>query len=379
MTTELTVTPEVSEGALVSLCYNRGVGTANPGLHLIVKGHDVTPLPKILSQQKSAHNSIDLSGKVYGGLTVLTREPNFVKIYSNGERMQQSQWLCLCKCGNTCTIGIERLKKGRTCGCENGRFVVGGRQVKHGESASREYFIWRSMRARCHNPSNARYDDYGGRGISVDQKWESYESFLLDMGRAPEGYSLDRKDVNGNYDLDNCKWATAVEQANNKRNTVFLEFEGKKQTIGEWAVEKNISPTVIRTRLSAGFPIDVILESRNLTTGNKYKENHKDYGTIYVAANRDNTLMKFGFTSNVEKRIRNLDWQARKKFDTELFLLTHRPAHFSEEMQIRRKIEGISGLNKKQLTYGVPKLEWYESTTELVETVISIVDSSAGE
>jgi hypothetical protein len=92
---------------------------------------------------------------------------------------------------------------------------------KHGGSKDRTYFVWQQMFSRCQNPNHADYKNYGGRGIRVIRRWESYEDFMADMGPRPEGMTLERKNVNGNYSKRNCKWASNKEQQRNKRNNVM--------------------------------------------------------------------------------------------------------------------------------------------------------------
>jgi hypothetical protein len=104
------------------------------------------------------------------------------------------------------------------------------------------------MKQRCANPKNASYKHYGGRGISFDPAWNTFIVFLGDMGEAPEGLSLDRKDVNGNYSKDNCRWATNEEQASNRRNTVRLRAEnGEVRTLVEWTRVLNVSRDYLKS------------------------------------------------------------------------------------------------------------------------------------
>ena len=110
------------------------------------------------------------------------------------------------------------------------------------------------MKERCLNPNHKSFNRYGGRGITICQRWlDSFQNFLDDMGTMPIGMSLDRKDVNGNYEPGNCRWATSEEQANNKANNRVLEFKGKKQTIAQWAREVGMSREALRHRLNAGW------------------------------------------------------------------------------------------------------------------------------
>lgn len=152
---------------------------------------------------------IDLSGQKFGRLTVLSRA---------GIQKTHALWECQCECGNKSIATTSNLKKGSTtsCGCYDKE-----RRIKHGNAKAelyvREYQIWKGMNKRCHNPTTEAFKYYGGRGISICKRWEKYESFISDMGACPPGLTLERKNVNGNYEPDNCKWATRQEQTDNRR------------------------------------------------------------------------------------------------------------------------------------------------------------------
>lgn len=123
------------------------------------------------------------------------------------------------------------------------------------------YAIWAQMRYRCHVESHPFYQYYGGRGIKVCKRWQSFENFLADMGERPEGMSIDRIDNDDNYSKENCRWATQKEQMRNRRVTRKIEFEGKEYSLAELAERFNIHPCVLNGRIKRGWPTDRALKA----------------------------------------------------------------------------------------------------------------------
>lgn len=122
------------------------------------------------------------------------------------------------------------------------------------------YRIWSNMKTRCYNSHNPKYKNYGGRGIRVCDRWFSFQNFLQDMGNRPHGLTLERIDVNGDYEPTNCRWATHEEQANNKNSTPLFFHEGKKLSVSQWAREVGLNRTTLRNRLYAGVPLPIALK-----------------------------------------------------------------------------------------------------------------------
>lgn len=166
-----------------------------------------------------------------------------------GKRGHNIEWECKCGCGVTFKALASNLTSGNTksCGCHK-RAVNSVKNLTHGLSNSSINWIWQNMMRRCYDPKNEAYIHYGGRGILVCERWHTFENFLADMGRRPDGLTLDRIDVNGNYEPDNCRWATPKEQARNQRRNRHITIAGETRVLSEWAEISGISATLLWAR-----------------------------------------------------------------------------------------------------------------------------------
>jgi hypothetical protein len=132
----------------------------------------------------------------------------------------------------------------------------------HGMKNTPEYSAWCSMRARCKNKSASHYQDYGGRGIVVCERWNTFENFYADMGPRPSpNHSIDRKDNNGNYEPSNCRWATKEIQFNNRRTCIFLTHNGITMTAAQWTRKMGWKARKIHVRLRRGWSVSEALDT----------------------------------------------------------------------------------------------------------------------
>ncbi len=203
------------------------------------------------------HNFKNLTNNVYNKLTVIR--------YA-GIKNGKTAWVCNCECDKDninrkeIIVKSTHLKSGYTksCGC-----LIGKSRIKHGMSKDKIHGIWCSMRERCNDSNNQAYHNYGGRGIKVCDRWlgvDGFQKFYEDMGDRPSSeYTLERRDNNENYCPENCYWATRIEQGRNKRNNVYIEYNGKNQTLSEWARETGFNQTMIARRLKNGWSIEEAL------------------------------------------------------------------------------------------------------------------------
>jgi hypothetical protein len=160
--------------------------------------------------------------------------------------------LCECGCGQPTKICTHtRSKYGHVAG-QQLRFINGHNSRTHRMSFTRTYKIWTDMLDRCRNQAHHAYASYGGRGITVCVRWMSFENFLSDMGEKPENKSLDRVENDGPYEKNNCRWATAAQQMNNRRGTIIIAYEGINLPLSEWAKRLGFSYSGLFCRYTKG-------------------------------------------------------------------------------------------------------------------------------
>jgi hypothetical protein len=168
-------------------------------------------------------------------------------------------WRCQCDCGNVVIVrGINLGVNTNSCGCSNRE-----RLTKHGLSRHPAYHAWASMRHRCLNPASKAYPLYGGRGITICDRWiDSAENFIEDMGTPPTSeHSLDRIDNAHGYSKENCRWATWKEQQQNRRTTRLVTHDGQTKCVAEWAREYGINRGALGLRLRNGWPVEKALKT----------------------------------------------------------------------------------------------------------------------
>lgn len=201
---------------------------------------------------------IDISGLKFHRLLVLERTPR---------KGSSAYWLCRCDCGNIKEVRGSELKDGNTksCGCFSKDYHR-DKNLKHGYAKKQNrhpmYESWKSMLQRCENPKATRYDRYGGRGISVCDRWHDFSQFEKDMAKTwNKGLTLERIDNNANYEPSNCRWATRSEQLCNTNRTVFLTAHGLIMSLTEWARCLGVNPKAFNTRKRLGWSDKKIIDT----------------------------------------------------------------------------------------------------------------------
>jgi len=211
---------------------------------------------------------IDITGERFGRLTV-------IKLACHGSRKTPAKWLCKCDCGNVIEVSRQRLISGHTksCGCLRSDIMRANihNPTKHGLRYTRIYKIYADMKSRCNNPNRKNYKDYGGRGIKICSEWSKFENFY--KWAMENGYSddltIDRLDVNGDYEPSNCRWVTYTTQERNKRNNIYITINGETKTLMEWCEIYNVPYSRTRTRYVLGYPLDLVFSKECFRNGRK--------------------------------------------------------------------------------------------------------------
>lgn len=176
-----------------------------------------------------------------------------------------SIWECKCDCGKLTLKNLSGLRRGssNSCGCLQSE-LARQKLTTHGMTGSRPWRIWSKILPRCYNPKATIYKHYGGRGITVCEKWHSFEGFWEDMKVGYEDHlTVERIDNNGNYCKENCRWATRKEQARNRRSSRLIEFRGEILTLAEWCDRTGLHPSTILSRIRYGWSVEDALTTKS--------------------------------------------------------------------------------------------------------------------
>jgi hypothetical protein len=212
---------------------------------------------------------IDMTGKTFGRLTVIER--------ASENRGRQPMWLCRCVCGEMTTVSGRNLRTHHTqsCGCLRPD-VSAAVHTRHGAARqthrTRLYRVWCAMLGRCRNANDPAYLHYGGRGITVCDRWQGehgFENFLADMGPKPTPkHTLDRTDNDRGYGPDNCRWATRIEQNRNRRDNHLVCYRGQTLPLSQWAEKLGVNARMVGERLRRGWTAERAFEApKRITAG----------------------------------------------------------------------------------------------------------------
>lgn len=211
-------------------------------------------LKKDLGTALGLRNACDITGMTFGRLTAISRIENV---------RDESQWAVQCACGATDVATPNQLSRGKktqcsTCSSSSKRTSL----VKHGETTwkgpkTQLYCTWLSLRNRCNNPKHRHYENYGGRGIKVDPRWDDFSAFRSDMGERPSPeHSIERRNNDADYGPENCVRATTIEQANNRRNNSIHLFQGELLTLMQLSRLTGMDYRLLQSRLQRGWSVD---------------------------------------------------------------------------------------------------------------------------
>ena len=201
------------------------------------------------------------AGKRFGSLVCLV--PRGRRTKTDGTPCKNIAALCICDCGNLTAPDIYNLLAGKvnSCGCQQG-----GKPV-HGHWGTRTYRIWASMKGRCLTPSAGGYSRYGAKGVTVCERWLTFENFLADMGEAPEGMSINRIGGATLYSPETCEWASNATQARDKKRTIWVDFAGEKMCLADAAIAAGLKYGTVFARYRRGLRGEELFASRHAYLG----------------------------------------------------------------------------------------------------------------
>lgn len=209
-----------------------------------------------------ANEIISIPTSAVKNIAGLKRDRLMVKKFVGYNPKGHDLWLCECICGNTRISTRYDFNRGgfKSCGCYQ-REVSRDRVTTHGKTKTKEFRIWTGMKTRTTNPKCPQYHRYGGRGISICERWmNSFDAFLSDMGTCPsDKHSIDRINNDGNYEPSNCRWSTFIEQCSNRRNNRKITHNGLTLTVSEWARRVGLHRTGLKNRLDKGWSVEAAL------------------------------------------------------------------------------------------------------------------------
>jgi hypothetical protein len=224
-----------------------------------------------------------------GDVSALNSERAWLARYSNGtivgsfvvlrpfKRRGRIDYLVRCFCGTEKVMQKASVRKSKSCGCLTGSLLSKAR-TRHGATDTPTWKSWKSMLERCESRAHKSFKDYGGRGIAVCGSWRVYENFVSDMGVRPSGMQLDRVDNNRNYEPGNCRWATPKQNANNRRSSRFVEHNGERRTVSQWACTVGIGRDTLIGRLDKGWSAaDALTISVRVQKNNRQSANARQF------------------------------------------------------------------------------------------------------
>lgn len=266
-------------------------------------------------------------------------------------------------CQNCGQIFKAKGTKQKFCSVTCKNVKLGSLISRHGMYKSVVYSRWLGMLDRCRNPKNKRYADYGGRGITVDERWQTFENFYADMGDPPSSkHSIERIENSKGYSKDNCKWATAYDQQNNTRRNVNITYNGKTANLKQWAKILRINYCVLQTRIKRGWPIE-----RAFTEG------------VHTKLPDGGLLHDKGITVSQAAKILNCTTDQVRLLADKGFLKSERSQNgfrifkredveeFAQHVKWERQENGTPYLRRQDPTTG----EYLPLTLEIAETILS--------